>query len=120
MDIPFNPAIVAAAESMAGVAYTDAERALVAAMMDEQLALTNALRAIEIGNDVRKTDPWDPESSTLHLAPRALSTGVVDSLAGVLGPIIPAKGHNIEGTLAIMAINVFMTLLSSSRSGLLF
>ena len=31
-------------------------------------------------NEVRKTDPWDPESSTLHRAPRALSTGVVDSL----------------------------------------
>ena len=31
-------------------------------------------------NEVRKTDPWDPESSTLHLAPRGFSTGVVDSL----------------------------------------
>ena len=31
-------------------------------------------------NEVRKTDPWDPESSTLHLAPRAFSTRVVDSL----------------------------------------
>ena len=29
---------------------------------------------------MRKTDPWDPESSTLHLAPRALSAGVVVSL----------------------------------------
>ena len=61
-----------------------------------------------------------PEPSAARLGPRAFSTWVVDSLAGVLGPIIPAKGHNIEGTLAIMAINVFMTLLSSSRSGLLF
>ncbi len=54
MDIPFDAVMVAAAESMAGVAYTDAERALVAAMMDE------------------------------HLAPQALSTGVVDSWGRVL------------------------------------
>ena len=60
MDIPFNSAIVAAAESMAGVAYTDAERALVAAMMDEQLAITNALRAVEIGNDVPMASVFDP------------------------------------------------------------
>ena len=31
-------------------------------------------------NEVRKTDPWGPESSTLYLAPRAFSTGVVDPL----------------------------------------
>ena len=31
-------------------------------------------------NEVRKADPRDPESSTLHLAPRAFGTGVVDSL----------------------------------------
>ena len=30
--------------------------------------------------EARTADPRDPESSTLHLAPRALSTGVVDSL----------------------------------------
>jgi Asp-tRNA(Asn)/Glu-tRNA(Gln) amidotransferase A subunit family amidase len=60
MDIPFDAVMVAAAESMAGVAYTDAERALVAAMMDEQLALTNALRAVEIGNDVPMASVFDP------------------------------------------------------------
>ena len=37
-------------------------------------------------NEVRKTDPWDPESSTLHLAPRAFSAGVVVSLgSGFVG-----------------------------------
>ena len=30
--------------------------------------------------EASKADPRDPESSTLHLAPRALSTRVVDSL----------------------------------------
>ena len=37
------------------------------------------LRPIHI-NEGRKTDPWDPESSTLHLAPREFSTSVVVSL----------------------------------------
>ena len=31
-------------------------------------------------NEVRTADPWDPESSTLHLAPRGFNAGVVDSL----------------------------------------
>ena len=65
MDIPFDAAMVAAAESMAGVAYTDAERALVAAMMDEQLALPNALRAVEIGNDVPMASVFDPRLPSL-------------------------------------------------------
>ena len=34
-------------------------------------------------NEVRKTDPWDPESSAARLAPRAFRVSAVVSLGGV-------------------------------------
>ncbi|MGB3553900.1 MAG: amidase [Jannaschia sp.] len=60
MSDPIDAATIAAAERLAGLDYTESERQQIAAMMDEQLALTRALRAVEIGNDVPMACTFDP------------------------------------------------------------
>lgn len=51
---------LAGAESVMDVHHTEGERHQIAALMDEQLALTRALRAVQIGNGVPMACTFDP------------------------------------------------------------
>lgn len=51
---------IAAAERLADVSYTEAEREQIAALLDEQMAATRALRAVGIGNGVPMACTFDP------------------------------------------------------------
>ncbi|MBL6432016.1 MAG: hypothetical protein HPM95_16265 [Alphaproteobacteria bacterium] len=55
-----TPETVAAAEPLAGVDFSDAERAQIAVLMPQQMEATRRLRALGIGNGVPMACRFDP------------------------------------------------------------
>lgn len=62
---------IAAAEKLVGVAYTDAERALMVANLDGQIAAATARRAVRLGNAPPPASRFDPRLPNFSMPPAA-------------------------------------------------